>query len=1198
MKRIFNIILFALFCTSFAQAQGGKTFEFTYEGQTLKYEIISEADVAVGKQERTTMHIYGIVSRDTVYSGPAGDVKIPSEVTFEGKTYKVTSIIKDAFEINPYLKSVSLPGTLNSIDKKAWGHCPELEQIEVSPDNQYYSSEDGALFNKAKDTLIAFPMNKKNLSYIVPNTVKRIEPNTLYNIGRLEKIEVAADNQYYSSEDGVLFNKAKDSLLAFPKKRGNLSYVVPNTVKWIEPNALYNIGCLEKIEVAADNQYYSSEDGVLFNKAKDTLLVFPLHNKMVAYEIPKSVTCIRRRAFFSENLKSVTIPKTVKSIGEHVFWNSAVESVVISQGVKMIGDFAFANCSSLKNVSIPQSVVAIGTGAFFGCDSLESVVIPQGVKTIGEAAFAHCRKLKTVSIPKSVTEIGGWAFVNCGKLDSVKIPKSVDRICKGTFACCKTLSNLEISKSVRSIADSAFIGCVDLDSVMIPKSVNSVGADAFNRTEHFLYDIDFQTESKKRGGKETTVRHVVCSLKDADWIVRKRYNIKKDFWSESRIKKTGKETTVIVPDSKYERWKKVFEKSSKVKVAGAKQQSKEGSELSATRNATVVDTCIVNRDGDTIWYNLDMEAKTASVTYKGKYRYSNNKYSGSITIPKKIKCNGEKYRVTAIGKDAFLNCAGLTSVTIPNSVTAIGRSAFLNCAGLTSVTIPNSVTTIGEWAFASCSGLTSVTIPSSVTTIDDEAFKYCTSLTSVTIPNSVTTIGTSAFEGCTGLTSVTIPNSVTTIGKDAFGSCRNLKNINVSKGNSHYSSENGVLFDITKKTLIQCPRGIKGNYAIPNSVTTIGERAFYNCDGLTSVTLPNSVTTIGEYAFEYCKGLTSVTLPNSVTAIGKKAFLNCTGLTSVTIPNSITTIGEWAFPNCASLTSVAIPNSVTTIGESAFFNCTGLTSVSIPNSVTTIGESAFYSCDGLSSVTIPNSVTTIDKDAFRECKGLINVTIPNSVTMIGERAFCSCDGLTSVTLPNSVTEIGKYAFADCENLKSINVVKDNLHYCSENGVLFDNTKKTLIQYPCGIKGNYAIPNGVTTIEDGAFLVCAGLTSVTIPNSVTSIGRGAFAGCTGLTCVTIPNSVTKIDIDAFRDCSVLTNVTIGNSITTIGTNAFLDCTGLTILTIENATPPEIYGPILSGVAKNITIYVPAESVEKYKTAKGWSEYADKIKAIGK
>ena len=243
-------------------------------------------------------------------------------------------------------------------------------------------------------------------------------------------------------------------------------------------------------------------------------------------------------------------------------------------------------------------------------------------------------------------------------------------------------------------------------------------------------------------------------------------------------------------------------------------------------------------------------------------------------------------------------------------------------------------------------------------------------------------------------------------------------------------------------------------------------------------------------------------------------------------------------------------------------------------------------------------VTTIENNAFWYCSGLTSVTIPNSVTKIGDAAFSDCTGLINVTIPKSVTTIGKFAFDLCVSLKSINVAKDNSHYCSENGVLFDITKKRLIQCPGGIKGNYAIPDGVTTIEEAAFFVCAGLTSVTIPNSVTTIGKLAFMECKGLTTVTIPNSVTKIGERAFLCCTGLTNVAIGNSITTIGTNAFLDCTGLTILTIENATPPEIYGQILSGVAKNITIYVPAESVEKYKTAKGWSVYADKIKAIEK
>ena len=242
-----------------------------------------------------------------------------------------------------------------------------------------------------------------------------------------------------------------------------------------------------------------------------------------------------------------------------------------------------------------------------------------------------------------------------------------------------------------------------------------------------------------------------------------------------------------------------------------------------------------------------------------------------------------------------------------------------------------------------------------------------------------------------------------------------------------------------------------------------------------------------------------------------------------------------------------------------------------------------------------------------------------TVTSIGREAFMKCTDLTSVTLPNSVTEIGMCAFAYCENFKSINVAKDNSHYCSENGVLFDITKKRLIQCPSGIKGNYVIPNGVTTIDEAAFhsctgltsvtilnsvttigrsafAGCAGLTSITIPNSVTTIGEAAFLGCTGLTTVTIPNSVTTIGESAFGICKGLTSVTIPNSVTTIGEGAFSGCYRLTILTIESATPPDVGDFAFEGISENITIYVPAESVEKYKAAEGWSRYADKIKAI--
>ena len=197
---------------------------------------------------------------------------------------------------------------------------------------------------------------------------------------------------------------------------------------------------------------------------------------------------------------------------------------------------------------------------------------------------------------------------------------------------------------------------------------------------------------------------------------------------------------------------------------------------------------------------------------------------------------------------------------------------------------------------------------------------------------------------------------------------------------------------------------------IGNSVTSIGIRAFENCSSLTSITIPNSVTSIGDYAFQYCSGLTSITIPNSLTSIGAGAFRGCSGLTSVTIPNNVTSIGNSAFQYCSGLTSVTIPNSVTNIGDYAFDGCKGLTSVTIPNSVTSIGGSAFYNCSGLTSITIGNSVTSIGSEAFSGCSGLTSVTIPNSVTSIGYRALYGCTGLTSVTIGSGVTSIGGYAF--------------------------------------------------------------------------------------------------------------------------------------------------------------------------------------------
>ena len=425
------------------------------------------------------------------------------------------------------------------------------------------------------------------------------------------------------------------------------------------------------------------------------------------------------------------------------------------------------------------------------------------------------------------------------------------------------------------------------------------------------------------------------------------------------------------------------------------------------------------------------------------------------------------------------------------------------------------------------------------------------------------------------------------------------------------------------------------NVIIKNGITHIGNRAFYWCTNIISITIPNSVTSIGEEAFTSC-AISSITIPNSLTTIGKYAFSNLTKLTSIIIPNSVTSIGYYAFGDCYSLTSITIPSSVTSIGAYAFYNCKSLKSVTLPNSVTSIGAHVFDACESLTSVTIPDGVTFINSYAFFGCTSLASIILPNSITSIGQFAFNGCKKLTSITIPNGVTSIGQFAFDDCDSLKyiiipkslgsiedaafyrcinliSIKVEDGNFYYDSRNDCnAIIRKKNNMLIYGCM---NTIIPNSVTYIGNRAFVGCLGLTSINIPNSVTSIGGSAFYGCTGLKSITIPNSVKSIGDAAFGDCTGLETITIPNSVTNINYATFSGCVGLKkaiievnenlqigknvfhksglaeLIMIGETLPKSADGYFANGLYETTTLYVPSSLYEEYRSTSPWSKFTN-------
>ncbi len=486
----------------------------------------------------------------------------------------------------------------------------------------------------------------------------------------------------------------------------------------------------------------------------------------------------------------------------------------------------------------------------------------------------------------------------------------------------------------------------------------------------------------------------------------------------------------------------------------------------------------------------------------------------TISLPNTIK---------SIGYASFYWCDKLTTIVLPSSLISVGRYAFEKCNGITAITIPNQVESIAEWAFYDNLNLQTISLPASLKTIGEAAISFCPKLTNInvapgntnfstsngvlfnfdkttlisfpnlsstnyTLPQSVTSIANWAFAGCENLTTVALsqtlesignnafswsnlktinlPGSLKALGDGAFRNCTQLNDIQVSNGNTNFSSLEGVLFNINKSKLIAYPNNKSATYTVPQTVVTIGNRAFAGCIGITNILLPSALQTIENSSFIGCTNLTNINFPNSLQSIGEFAFQNCQSITAITLPHSLTQIGMYAFSICTNLGSIIWPSNVTVINEGMFWRSSKLNTFDIPANVSKIERVVFNKINGLSSIsTNANNQIYSSHDGvlFNKSKSILicypnskstTYTVPQSVDSISPDGFRDCVDLQKITLPSSIRTIANVAFDNCNTLTNINIERNIPPTAFINTFRGVNKQLCILKVPANTKPTY------------------------------------------------------------------------------------------------------------------------------------------------
>lgn len=846
--------------------------------------------------------------------------------------------------------------------------------------------------------------------------------------------------------------------------------------------------------------------------------------------------------------KGVIIPKTVTSLiitSDNKFYRCS--SIVVEDGNPVYD--SREDCNAVIETATNKIVL-----------TSKSTTIPNSVTAIGAGAFSENKELTSITIPNNILCIENYAFAGCSSLTSVTIPNSIEKMEDGIFNGCKNL------KEIRSL-------------ILYPSDVwlvNSAGGPFRGIPEDVTLYVpagtkeDYEKEEKWNVFKNIVEMEPdeVPRLKEGDrfdvglftYTIEYVSSNQKDVSCQRKAELSG---DVVIPES--------------VVAPDGRKFTVRYISNDAFKNCSGIK-------------NVSLPKTLA--------RIGDNAFEGcsgltTINLPDVIYNLG-------INDYAFQNCTGLTTLTISKSTTGIAATAFVGCTALSSIVVENGntvydsrdncnaiIVTKKNELFLGCKN---TTIPNTVTSIG--GFSLSNISGSFSVPNFITTIKGGAFSN-SQLSSIVIPASVTSIEGTPFGDCESLTSIVVDEGNTVYDSRedcNAIIATSSNKLVAGCKETV-----IPNSVTSIGSYAFSNLIELKAIVIPNSVQSIERNAFENCRGLTDITIPYSVRSIANYAFLGCRNIkdvySQIEYPSAL---NKYVF-QAISRATLHVPAGTKSRyqnleGWNVFKNIVDPADSWLKESDTFVVDDVPYvvmDCgdwpevfagdmnyqSSATSVVIPSTVVGPDGVTYH-------------VSSFSTDAFKGFANLMSVTIPKSIETIYGTPFTDCQNLVSIVVEDGNPVYDSREGCnAIIETATNILRYGCK---NSTIPQSVTTIGWDAFAMCTGLTSFTIPDYVTKIEDHAFYGCSGLTTLTLPNAQATYGYDVFEGCTALTTLTIPSLVTSINGWMFGNCLNIKNLFVLAENPP-MGGNTFNFIYEQATLFVPAGTKAKYEAADGWKEF---------